>query len=504
MPRKHIKLAVKRLSGGLSGSNDFAREYENLYRVARARHPWLVNLIGAFMKSEGSIGRYNLVFPLPIGNLEQLFDGSTRHASLLTWKDTLWGQFQGLADALRCLHDECHLVHANLKASNILVHERSGDSNLIAQIADFSLANGLQNVPARLSRRFRGNDVWFLGVVFAELLTFLVRGHRGIVRIRSWFPRTWGQSTWENNKPFPYREGVRRKVMEWLTRLSSDSTRAQEIAKAIILTLSNAGSMPSAADVAAAFLKTSTVLLSDGRRIVQFILSADCPEPSWFDKARATVEGLIGAPVDWWPAPPVLYKCPPDSTRIKWKWHRHDLYVDLPTGLVQSYKEKCCRPLSSIPQSALLPQFVTAPGTTTTTNLSQSGASNTPSQGSANVNSGQQQGAGSSSATIMSALPNTTSSKLSQIYWCVDKAWIEPLETWLCIENSQHSADDRELCARLRKLYDSVRGIRGRLLSWKTCLGIRFVRVSFLLGNEGTGSQYNYYSLTGSTIRETL
>lgn len=81
---------------------------------------------------------------------------------------------------------------------------------------------------------------------------------------------------------------------------------------------------------------------------------------------------------------------------------------------------------------------------------------------------------------LASASQSSSQVKARQLYWCVDKSWVEPSETWLCIENPHQISEDRILCTRLKESYDRIRGLRGRYLSWKTCLGIKFTSVGAL------------------------
>lgn len=65
------------------------------------------------------------------------------------------------------------------------------------------------------------------------------------------------------------------------------------------------------------------------------------------------------------------------------------------------------------------------------------------------------------------------------IYWCVDKSWIQPCETLLrTVHNVDQIIDDKTFCAKLKEEYQRVRGWKGRLLSWKTCMDIEFIKVS--------------------------
>ena len=97
-------------------------------------------------------------------------------------------------------------------------------------------------------------------------------------------------------------------------------------------------------------------------------------------------------------------------------------------------------------------------------------------QGSCNQLSSQLQSTASGRATRSSTTQIRQS--VSEIYWCAEKSWSEPPETWLrSICNVRQITDDGLLCKRLMDEYQTVRGIKGRLFSWKTCLDVHFIRV---------------------------
>lgn len=140
------------------------------------------------------------------------------------------------------------------------------------------------------------------------------------------------------------------------------------------------------------------------------------------------------------------------------------------------YREKCCTIASSLPQGPLLPLSNPQPSSFVS-GSSQPTISNTVAQNHTTNNRPQQSGTSSGVITTASALQSSPQVRVRQLYWCVDKAWTEPSETWLCIEDPHQIAEDRILCLKLKDLYDHVRGFRGRYLSWKTCLGIKFTSV---------------------------
>ena len=68
-------------------------------------------------------------------------------------------------------------------------------------------------------------------------------------------------------------------------------------------------------------------------------------------------------------------------------------------------------------------------------------------------------------------------SSYKEIYWCVDRAWTEPRSTKLCsLREHPEIRDDKSLCEILIKEYNRVRAWKGRIFSWKSCLGIEFIK----------------------------
>lgn len=147
---------------------------------------------------------------------------------------------------------------------------------------------------------------------------------------------------------------------------------------------------------------------------------------------------------------------------------------------MDAYISESCRPVyTRSPEGSILPQFNAPPPTSNVTSTQ-----NTNPNTASNMNPLAQQSTGSNAVVTTSVTPPNakggTPRPISELYWCVDKAWLEPSETWLCIEDAHTLEDDRNLCSRLNEQYRQVRGFRGRFLSWKTCLRVEFTSVSTL------------------------
>lgn len=267
-------------------------------------------MVAAFKFEEKLTEYYNILFPLAVGTLKQLSRGQLQ---ILT--SSLWTQFEGLASAVAYLHKECNTAHRDLKGSNILLYEESETAaenaqagrlrskagpRYIAKVADFGLAVNLDDVrswasgtvesqsalqygapemrqyqdpiiqsataPAPASTRIseeyfpqpeelRAADVYTLGGVFTELLTFLVRGPGGGKDFRRAITRREGNLTSDQlDDGF----NIKIEVLDWLTDLGIRNAKAHEIGSLIKRMFDAAFRRPSSSEVWDELLTVST------------------------------------------------------------------------------------------------------------------------------------------------------------------------------------------------------------------------------------------------------
>ncbi|XP_031274687.1 probable receptor-like protein kinase At1g33260 [Pistacia vera] len=162
----------------------FQQELDILLRLC---HENIVKFLGYCNdKDEGA-----LVFEyVPNGSLhEKLHGGSKRMESILPWKNRMAIAFQ-LAKAIEYLHEKCtlHIVHGDIKSSNILL-----DEYFNCKLCDFGSAKmGFSSVvlpPSRTKQVMMGspgytdphylrtgiaskkNDIYSYGVILLELVT---------------------------------------------------------------------------------------------------------------------------------------------------------------------------------------------------------------------------------------------------------------------------------------------------------------------------------------------
>jgi len=258
-----------------------------LSKIAVPGHPNIVETMFAYIREDGtSMGEgtqcFNFVFPLALGNLKQLFRGSLGMQNLHGQAEDLWGEFEGLASAVRYLHGHCRTAHRDIKPSNILLYDDPVTSRLKAKIADFGLAISLDGValhtPGTLEYRSAINyaapevrkalnasevgrrtlpspseltsgDIWKLGAVFVELLTFLLLGAKGVKRFRDSITVHEANLTSDSLTRFDDGDRVKVEVLEWLISLAKLSMRAAEIESLLRNMLGDAHSRPSASQV---------------------------------------------------------------------------------------------------------------------------------------------------------------------------------------------------------------------------------------------------------------
>ena len=283
-----LKVAVKRLSQHTK-PGQFLQEYDALKTASRAHHRNIVELLNAFrFEDERKLVYYNFTFPLAIGSLRELFNHRIAPKSDWNPNDTphrlsddlysiatksLWSEFEGLGSALAHLHEKCQIAHSDIEPSNVLLYGGYGSPPTItAKLTDFGLAVDLktrftwqlgskESQSARLydapelrnafqkgrnfysrtpptkvihklsAEQLMGGDVWKLGSLFIELLTFLIDGLHGTLEFRRFITTTVGDLSSDDldDSGFDDGEKVKVEVLQWLSRLATKDLRAQKM-----------------------------------------------------------------------------------------------------------------------------------------------------------------------------------------------------------------------------------------------------------------------------------
>ncbi|KAF4339471.1 serine threonine kinase [Fusarium beomiforme] len=205
--KTEVSFAVKIICNGKA--QDYAREvdaYRRL-RLAEDPHPHIVPLLASFRWNNN----YHLVFPLADGDLAMFWRNQpkpTHNKRTLEW---FGSQMRGLVDGLTVLHGghqgsqepEPHRygVHGDLKPENILWF--NDDTKYAAfALTDFGssyflspekrdVPKGLKHTPVYRAPEVdttsegitQAYDIWSLGCVFAEAVTWLLDGYSGIMEL---------------------------------------------------------------------------------------------------------------------------------------------------------------------------------------------------------------------------------------------------------------------------------------------------------------------------------
>ncbi|CBF85566.1 hypothetical protein AN1789.2 [Aspergillus nidulans FGSC A4] len=239
--RDGLVVAVKRVFR----KADFGLERKVYLDLGPIRHPHLIELLFTFRKKD----KYQLVFPWADGNLKDYWERSpvpefTR--DLLLWS---LEQMAGMASGLACFHEFTNPAHGHtrfgrhgdIKAQNILWFHAEN----VLKIADLGVANvrgrdSRSNIPPstvadsptysppdiqrqqHISRKW---DIWSLGCLYLEYITYLVLGCPAILRFSSLrrepssqYPELFTDEFYATDY-----ESVKPSVNDWVAQLQQNS-----------------------------------------------------------------------------------------------------------------------------------------------------------------------------------------------------------------------------------------------------------------------------------------
>ncbi|KAL3824272.1 hypothetical protein ACJIZ3_020301 [Penstemon smallii] len=256
------KLAIKRLSGEhFEMEREFRAEIETL---SRAQHPNLVHLQGYCKYKKDKLLIYSY---MENGSLDYWLHEKVDGPSSLDWETRLQIA-QGAARGLAYLHQSCepHILHRDIKSSNILLNEK-----FEAHLADFGLARlilpnvthvttdlvgTLGYIPPEYGQSpvatYKG-DIYSFGVVLLELLTgrrpmdmCRPRGSRDLI---SWVTQMRREKReTEVFDPFIYDKQYAKEmlaVLEFACLCLSENPRIRPCTQQLLSCLDNIGSTPS-------------------------------------------------------------------------------------------------------------------------------------------------------------------------------------------------------------------------------------------------------------------
>ncbi|KAI0882890.1 kinase-like domain-containing protein [Annulohypoxylon maeteangense] len=205
LPRREGPFAVKKLlqNDPIRIEKDFQKEVEMLKKFDGGVHPHIVTVLTTFKHGDC----YYLIFPWAECDLGRYFENNRMPTHSLETVRWLSSQCLKIIEAVHLIHfppgvnnlqpgDRLFGRHGDIKAENILVfRSQNGEANLV--LSDFGLGSvhrdiSRSNVPSnkvavtpdfrppecdmdggRISRAY---DVWTLGCLFLDLLTWLLGG----------------------------------------------------------------------------------------------------------------------------------------------------------------------------------------------------------------------------------------------------------------------------------------------------------------------------------------
>lgn len=238
----------KRLKAG-SSSDEFKREDTCLRLLNGLRHPNIVPFLGSYTHKKD----YYFLFPYIHTDLGKFLTSECRQGEF-QWDFTFYAALSGLASALAKTHrlvldEEEHGIqveaigyHHDLRPPNVLV---SHDSFILADFGLGSLkdAKALSLTPYKpISGDYiapectdmeensqtvnRAIDVWAFGCLILEVVTYLLKGPRGIKDFRGKRLTPGRLSGWKDSgfyKPQAH-GGVKQEVTNWVEELTRDGT----------------------------------------------------------------------------------------------------------------------------------------------------------------------------------------------------------------------------------------------------------------------------------------
>ncbi|KAJ8126208.1 hypothetical protein O1611_g7430 [Lasiodiplodia mahajangana] len=157
------------------------------------------------------------------------------------------------------------------------------------------------------------NDVWKLGCIFTELITYLVReGVAGIHAFRDPIATIIDEIDSNSMSDNRFDDGgeVKPQVQHWIENVASENWKAAQVKLLSRKMLSGSGQRPKAHHIFSSLLKMSLscygISYNDGFDMMKMIPAEYAPKPSSFDRPRLRIENWLGRRVYWSPFPPIV------------------------------------------------------------------------------------------------------------------------------------------------------------------------------------------------------
>jgi serine/threonine protein kinase len=279
-------VAIKKLHS--PDSTEFKKEETILKTLSPKKHPHLISLLATFKHNQ----KYHLMFPYADSNLRKYWEDRPRPS--FDEPTVMWSlkQMAGIANALLLIHnfrvtyplspsggkvrlqkdaklsvrqgEEYFGRHGDIKPENILWFKKIleiDDEMGVLQIADFGLGrfhgrdsrsgispSGVVSSPTYeppecklLKPVSRSYDIWSLGCLFLEFITWLLKGADEISRFADFRGKLSSIGINEDNFFTIINDGleaeVRKEVIDWVSQLREDEKCSELIHNLLDLTM---------------------------------------------------------------------------------------------------------------------------------------------------------------------------------------------------------------------------------------------------------------------------
>ncbi|KAJ8121558.1 hypothetical protein ONZ43_g2018 [Nemania bipapillata] len=229
-------------------TEEFKREETCLRMLNQLKHPNIIPLFGSYTYQ----GRDNFLFPYIEMSLDRFLRSESRYGDF-QWDLTFYSALAGLASALsktHCLHLDqvTHDIkfdgigyHHDLRPSNVLV---STDTFILADFGLGSLkwADALSHTPFKhVSGDYvapectnaneegqevgRSIDVWALGCLISEVVTYMLRGKEGLEVFRNKRLTPARLARWKDSSFYQPSGHVKPEVLDWMGNLRGSNSQ---------------------------------------------------------------------------------------------------------------------------------------------------------------------------------------------------------------------------------------------------------------------------------------
>ncbi|KAL0942010.1 protein kinase [Colletotrichum truncatum] len=518
-------LAVKRFKNDDSGT--FVEELRALQRFYRPqnRHHHLISPIATFQRGN----KYFIMFEWAAGGDLRQFWKANKPPIRANAELDLWmvKQCLGLADALASIHKihsskSLYGRHGDLKPENILCFE-DADSPIRRTrlvISDVGLtrfhhsAEGQhseqRHTPTYRAPEFdlengvtsRSYDIWSLGCLFLEFVTWYLTGSSGIDDKFTEVRTTEGLTDVPDDNYFlvkrdyvddTLRAEVKPSVTKWINELRRHPNCVPFLQRMLDVVetrinlyghqqLESGGKSEAKHFIDSQLNRTRSQIGIGNLRLE--ILDEKSKRISTFDTLRLQIEHQLGHKLDWSPLPGVN-RCPASAeARLVWNYGGMEVAIFLDHNRLKRYRDRI-----HVSTPAILPTMnatkSTSRGTRTTLAGLQAywqyirlGVSKT-------LQSWKRSNATKNNTTVLHPTVRMTASTGKESYFCIDKHWTSVKQTSMyTVPGIDQLEDDHQLFLALGKCLEGARGSwMHRWSSWRTCTGVQLSKFTFLFDN---------------------